>query len=276
MNSNPLSHYFRKPALHVSLPSAGRFYPENAIDLTDNNQYPILPLTRQDEMVFMTATTQNNGSPVVSVIESCVPNIKDAWKMPAVDIDKLLVAIKIAAHGIKLDITSVCTNCEQENQSTVDLQMAVELIKSPNYDEPLRIDDLEIYFQPVSYRQLNDNNLSQFDEESLITMLTDDSIDEQVKSDKIAELLSTIRKMATTVLSQNIQYVQTPSGRVDEQEYIREWLSNCDSKIYMQLQGQVIKNKELAELKPAEITCASCATQYQHVYNLDISNNSPT
>jgi hypothetical protein len=153
--------------------------------------------------------------------------------------------------------------------------MAVELIESPNYDEPLRIDDLEIYFQPVSYRQLNDNNLSQFDEESLITMLTDDSVDEQVKSDKIAELLSTIRKMATTVLSQNIQYVQTPSGRVDEQEYIREWLSNCDSKIYMQLQGQVIKNKELAELKPAEITCANCATQYQHVYNLNISNNSP-
>jgi hypothetical protein len=275
MNSNPLSHYFRKPALHISLPSAGRFYPENAIDLIDDNQYPILPLTRQDEMVFMTATTQNNGSPVVSIIESCVPNIKDAWKMPAVDIDKLLVAIKIAAHGTKLDIVSVCTNCEQENQSTMDLQMAVELIESPNYDEPLRIDDLEIYFQPVSYRQLNDNNLSQFDEESLITMLTDDSVDEQVKSDKIAELLSTIRKMATTVLSQNIQYVQTPSGRVDEQEYIREWLSNCDSKIYMQLQGQVIKNKELAELKPAEITCANCATQYQHLYNLNISNNSP-
>jgi hypothetical protein len=275
MNSNPLSHYFRKPVLYISLPSAGRFYPENAIDLIDDNQYPILPLTRQDEMVFMTATTQNNGSPVVSIIESCVPNIKDAWKMPAVDIDKLLVAIKIAAHGTKLDIVSVCPNCEQENQSAVDLQMAVELIESPNYDEPLRIDDLEIYFQPVSYRQLNDNNLSQFDEESLITMLTDDSVDEQVKSDKIAELLSTIRKMATTVLSQNIQYVQTPSGRVDEQEYIREWLSNCDSKIYMQLQGQVIKNKELAELKPAEITCANCATQYQHVYNLNISNNSP-
>lgn len=276
MNSNPLSHYFRKPALHVSLPSAGRFYPENAIDLIDNNQYPILPLTRQDEMIFMTATTQTNGSPIVSVIESCVPNIKDAWKMPAVDIDKLLVAIKIAAHGTKLDIVSTCTNCEQENNSTVDLQMAVELIESPNYDEPLRIDDLEIYFQPVSYRQLNDNNLSQFGEESLITMLTDNSVDEQVKSDKISELLGTIRKMATTVLSQNIQYVQLPNGRVDEQEYISEWLSNCDSKIYMQLQGQVIKNKELAELKPAEITCTNCATQYQHVYNLNISNNSPT
>ena len=276
MNSNPLSHYFRKPALHISLPSVGRFYPKNAIDLISDNQYPVLPLTRQDEMVFMTATTQNNGSPVVSIIESCVPNIKDAWKMPAVDIDKLLVAIKIAAHGTKLDIVSVCPNCEQENTSTVDLQMAVELIESPNYNEPLRIDDLEIYFQPVSYRQLNDNNLSQFDDESLITMLTDDSVDEQVKSDKISELLSTIRKMATTVLSQNILYVQTPSGRVDEQEYISEWLSNCDSKIYMQLQGQVIKNKELAELKPAEITCANCATQYQHVYNLNISNNSPT
>lgn len=276
MNSNPLSQYFRKPALHVSLPSTGRFYPENSIDLIENNQYPILPLTRQDEMVFMTATTQIDGSPAVSIIQSCVPNIKDAWKMPAVDIDKLFVAIKIATHGNNLDITSVCTNCEQENKSTVDLQTAIELIKSPNYDEPLRIDDLEIYFQPVNYRQLNDNNLSQFDEESLVTMLTDNSIDEQVKSDKISDLLDKIRKMATTVLSQNVLYVQTPNGRVDEQEYIFEWLSNCDSKIYMQLQERVIKNKELAELKPAEITCSNCSTQYQHVYNLDISNNGPT
>jgi len=272
MNSNPLSHYFRKPALYVSLPSAGRFYPENSIDLIEDNQYPVLPLTRQDEMVFMTA--QADGSPVVSVIESCVPNIKDAWKMPAVDIDKLLVAIKIAAHGAGLDITSVCTNCEQENTSTVDLQIAIDQIRSPNYDEPLLIDDLEIYFQPVSYRQLNANNLAQFDEESLVTMLTDDSVDQQVKSDKISDLLDKIRLMATVVLSQNIQYVQLPNGRVDDQEYIREWLTNCDSKIYMQLQGQVIRNKELAELKPAEVTCASCATQYQHVYNLDISNNS--
>lgn len=274
MNSNPLSQYFRKPALHIALPSSGRFYPENSIELTENNQYPILPLTRQDEMIFMTATSQFNGAPVVSVIQSCVPNIKDAWKMPSIDIDKLLVAIKIATHGTDLDISSTCTNCEHENTSKVNLQAALDHIDPPNYDQPLRIDDLEIYFQPVSYQQLNDNNLAQFDEENLITMLNDDSIDDQVKSDKISEMLDKVRKLATVVLAQNVLYVQTPNGRVDDQEYIREWLSNCDSKIYMQLQGQVIKNKELAELKPAEVTCASCATQYQHVYNLDISNNS--
>ena len=79
MKLNPLTQYFRHPVLHVSLPSQGKFYPANAIDLIKENQYPILSLTRQDEMVFMTTTGQVSGSSVVSVIQSCVPNIKDAW-----------------------------------------------------------------------------------------------------------------------------------------------------------------------------------------------------
>jgi hypothetical protein len=220
MNPNPLNKYFRKSALYVSLPSAGRFYPDSTIDLIENNQYPVLPMTRQDEMRFVTATSQSNGSSVVSVIQSCIPNIKDAWKMPSIDIDKLLVAIKLASHGSHLDITTTCTNCKHENTSTVDLKVALDQINSPDYDQPVRIDDLEIYFQPVSYQQLNDSNLTQFDDEAIVSMLNDTTIDEQIKSAKVEELLDKVRKMATVAMSQNIRYIKIPDGQVSEQEYI--------------------------------------------------------
>jgi hypothetical protein len=273
MNSNPLSQYFRHPKLHVQLPSCGKFYPANAIDLIENNEYPVLPLTRQDELAFMTGSSQVNGSSIVSVIQSCVPNIKNVWKMPAIDLDKLLVAIKIASHGTQLKITATCTACKHEDQSTVNLQEVLDQIVSPDYSQPLHIDDLKIYFRPPSYKQLNDNNLINLDDESVLAVLEDDNIDNQVKAEKVAELLEKVKSIATRVLSQNIEYVKTPEVKVDNREHIFEWLANCDQSIYMQIQEFIIKNKEQTEVKPAEITCSSCATQYQQAYNLNIPNN---
>jgi len=273
MNPNPLSQYFRHPKLHVQLPSCGKFYPADAIDLIENNEYPVLPLTRQDELAFMTGSSQVNGSSIVSVIQSCVPNIKNVWKMPAIDLDKLLVAVKIASHGDQLKITATCTACGHEDQPMVNLQQVLDQIISPDYNQPLHIADLKIHFRPPSYQQLNDNDQITLDDESVVTMLEDNDIDNQVKAEKVAELLQKVKSIATRVLSENIRHVETPDATVDSQEHIFEWLANCDQSVYMQIQEYIIKNKEQTEVKPAEITCSSCATQYQQAYNLNIPNN---
>jgi len=273
MKLNPLTQYFRHPVLHISLPSQGKFYPKNAIDLVEENQYPVLSLTRQDEMVFMTASGQVSGSSVVSVIQSCVPNIKDAWKMPAIDIDKLLIAIKIATHGTQLEADTVCTNCETVNKISVDLQKALDQVSAPDYSVPVQIGEIEIYFRPITYQQLWDNTQIQFNEEDIIDMLQNDSVDDQTKSDKIDELLAKVRSLATQILLQNIHHVQTPVERVDNPEYIAEWLSNCDRSVYVQLQDSVNKYTADTQIKSVDVTCSACATLYQHGYTLDMSDN---
>jgi hypothetical protein len=221
----------------------------------------------------MTGSSQVNGSSIVSVIQSCVPNIKNVWKMPAIDLDKLLVAVKIASHGDQLKITATCTACGHEDQPTVNLQQVLDQIISPDYNQPLHIADLKIHFRPPSYQQLNDNDQITLDDESVVTMLEDNDIDNQVKAEKVAELLQKVKSIATRVLSENIRHVETPDATVDSQEHIFEWLANCDQSVYMQIQEFIIKNKEQTEVKPAEITCSSCATQYQQAYNLNMPNN---
>jgi hypothetical protein len=273
MKLNPLTQYFRHPILHISLPSQGKFYPANTIDLIDENQYPVLSLTRQDEMVFMTASGQVGGSSIVSVIQSCVPNIKDAWKMPAIDIDKLLIAIKIATHGTQLEADTACTNCETVNKIDVDLQKVLDQISSPDYSIPAEVGDIKIYFRPITYQQLWDNNQIQFNEEDIINMLQDDSVDDQIKSDKIDELLEKVRSLSTQILLQNIHHVQTPTERVDDSEYIAEWINNCDRSVYVQLQEGIDKYNADTQIKSVNVTCSACATSYQHSYTLDMSNN---
>lgn len=108
MNSNPLSQYFRQPAIYIKLPSQGNFYPDGALVAMPNGEYPVLPMTTLDEITYRTPDALFNGQAVVSVIESCMPNIKKGWAVPAVDLDTILVAIRIATYGNDLELSTIC------------------------------------------------------------------------------------------------------------------------------------------------------------------------
>jgi hypothetical protein len=272
MTPNPLNQYFRHSVLQVSLPSGGKFYAENTINPSENNQYPVLAMTRQDELVFMSDVGQATGTAVVSVIESCVPDIKDAWAVPVIDIDKLLTAIKLATHGPELSVVAQCPSCQHEEKISVNLTDAIDQISSVDYDIPEEIDDLKIFFKPITYREITDINQNQFSEIDAESLLQDNA-DPANQAEKIDELLTKVRSLSTQVLTKNIHSVQTPEAEVRDPEHIAEWLRNCDRTVYMQLQNSIIARRAPAELKPAAVTCSNCANQYTQAYSLDLSNN---
>ena len=111
LQSNPLSQFFRQPAIHIRLPSGGKFYPVGSINMPPNGELPVLPMTAVDEITYRTPDALFNGSAVVSVIQSCVPSIKDAWQMPSQDIDAVMIAIRIASFGHGMDINTQCPAC---------------------------------------------------------------------------------------------------------------------------------------------------------------------
>ena len=110
--ANPLKQFFRQPAVYIKLPSDGQFWPDKAISMTENRELPVLPMTAIDEITYRTPDALYNGSATINVIQSCVPNIKNAWHMPTVDIDTVLVAIRVATYGHELEINTQCPNCE--------------------------------------------------------------------------------------------------------------------------------------------------------------------
>lgn len=268
MNPNPLSQYFRPPALHVTLPSQGKFYAKNALEHSENNQYPILPMSRQDELVYVASGA--DSASIASIIASCVPNIKDVKKMPIIDVDKLLVAVSIASHGSVLQDTAACTNCETENPVTVDLNHTLEQFRTPNYSEPVTVNDLQVYFRPIIYQQANANVTNVFDEQSFADAV-DDTVDPAVRTERIEQLLQKIRSMSTAVLAQHILYIQTPVARVDNSAHITDWLNNCEKSVYIQLQQHIVSIKQQTELQPVAVTCSACSTEFEHNFSLNLA-----
>ena len=149
--ANPLAKYFRQPAIYIKLPGAGKFWAEGSLNLPVNGEIPIYPMTTRDEVTLRTPDALMNGSGVVSVIESCCPNIIDAWKTPTVDVDAILIAIRIASYGQQMDVETTCPHCNEKNTHALDLINCLGGIQCPDYSQPIAIDNLKIKLKAQIY-----------------------------------------------------------------------------------------------------------------------------
>jgi len=133
MASSPLSAYYRQPKIYVSLPSKGAFYSSNALDKSEDGKYAVYSMTAKDELMFKTPDALLSGQSTVSVINSCIPSIKDPWELPTIDLDAILVAIRIATYGENMDIDTECPACKEEQRYGFDLTKYLEELAQFDY-----------------------------------------------------------------------------------------------------------------------------------------------
>lgn len=272
MSSNPLSNYFRTPSIYITLPSKGRFFTQGSYEQTVNNEIPVYPMSAIDEITYKTPDALFNGQAVVSVIQSCVPNIKNAWELSSLDIDSVLIAIRIASYGHSMDMDSTCPACGNSDQYSIDLRQVLDTIGESNYDEPLVLGDLQIYFAPMTYKQMTENNIIQFEEQKLARVLQDDSIDEEEKMRLLGESFRKVSDISINAIAHGIKYIKTPEASVAEYEYIIEFLRNCERNIFNGIRDKVIELRTQGVMKPIEIKCAECGNEYNQPFTLDMAN----
>ena len=157
-SSNPLKQYFRQPAIYLRLPSGGQQWPNGAIDIPENGELPVYPMTAIDEITYRTPDALFNGQAVVNVIHSCVPSIKDAWGCPTVDMNSILTAIRIASYGHEMGMTTTCPNCDTTADYGLDLRSVLDQQKSPDYTKTIVHGDLEIIFKSPTYQNQHDTS----------------------------------------------------------------------------------------------------------------------
>lgn len=272
MNSNPLSQYFRQPAIYIRLPSNGKFYPQGTLDMPPNGELPVLPMTTMDEITYRTPDALFNGTAVATVIQSCLPNIKNAWAIPAMDIDTILVAVRIATYGHEMDVETQCPACTEESNFGLDLRRILDRIEPPDYNQTMKQGDLEVFFRPMSYQDLNDSNLAQFEEQKAMQILQDQNIDDTLKAKQMGDVLKKITEVTLKALAQSIAAVRTPNTQVTDPVHIQEWLSNCDRNTFGKIRDHIITTKQKGEIPPLDLECSSCHHKYQQTFTMNMTN----
>lgn len=271
MSNNPLKQYFRRPSIYIKLPSNGVYYTSSEVEMPHNSELPVYPMTAIDEMTAKTPDAVLNGQAVVDIIQSCVPNIKNAWVINNIDLETILIAIRIASNGEDMDIGSKCPACETESNYSVNLLQLLNSKTIPDYNTVLTVNELIIKFKPLSWAETNKNNMAQFEIQKMVVMLQDYE-ENEVKQTEIKKSLDKLNGIMTDLIVDTIESITTPETAVSDRDYIREFLENCDNNTNKLIRDVSIQLKADSQIKPLNIKCVNCQHEYEQKLLLNITD----
>ena len=269
--TNPLANYFRQPKLYIKLPSQGKFYPDGALDKSEIDEYAVYAMTAKDELMFKTPDALMNGQATVEVIKSCVPSIKNPWFMPSIDIDAVLIAIRIATYGENMEFTSSCTNCGHFNDMIFNLTGYLNIVNDFNYEDQIEIGPL-IFIRPYTYREISKQAIKTLEQQKIISIVNDETLSDEEKIDQFGESFIKLTEMTVGIIAGCVYKIETPEGVVEDIELIKNFIENSDKNTFDTISNRIAEMKEKIALKSQTITCQECNHEYDIEITMDQAN----
>jgi len=268
--NNPFQQYFRQPKIYISLPSKGLFYDPGILQ-GDYNSVPIFAMSGVDEIMLKTPDALFNGESTVKVIESCCPFIKNANKIPSLDIDAILMAIKIATYGDKLTLTNNCKNCNTENDYELSLGAMLDHFSSLKFNSTVKVsDEISISVRPLKYEEITYFSTEHFKLQKILGQLT--SLPEDEKNKAVEDIYQKIAELQLELYIRTIESVRLPNTNVTNKNFIEEWLRNTDRDVYQVIKDSLENNRSEWSMPSHNAVCSNCGAEEKLSIILDSSN----
>lgn len=274
-STNPLIKHFRQPQLHIKLPSLGKWWAQGSLELPVTGELPVYAMTAKDEITAKTPDALLNGQASVDVIESCCPAIKNAWKLPVVDLDAILIAIRIATYGPRMEFTSVCPHCGHKNEHAADLNVLMDRITCPDFDTTVKVNGLEIYLKPITFQEYNANSMETYEEQRLIAVVADQSLPQDEKLVKFNELFKRLVSITVNQVVKAVGGIKTEDGiLVEDQTQLTEFFENCERPIWDAVKARLQQLSDGSELRNIPVACDEdeCRKSYTAPLMFELSN----
>ena len=249
--SNPLQKYFRQPKLHVRLPSGGKYYPPGSLDLPESGEVAIYPLTAKDELLLKTPDSLMNGTATADVIKSCVPQIKQPWYMPSLDVDALIMAIRIATYGENMTITVKVPNVGTEKDFTIDLNSVIAPLMSATYADTIKMNNMTITLRPLMYSEFTKDALRSFEEQRVYNLVNDDSVPNEEKMERFREAFNRLTDLTVETVAKSIAKIELMDGQVvSDPKHILEFMQNTSKEFYTTILDHITEQRDKFAVKP--------------------------
>ena len=265
INQNPLMGYFRKPEIYITLPSKGRYYEDGALDMPANEEIGIFPMTAKDELIFKTPDALLNGASNVEVIKSCVPSINDPWKIPSLDMDIIMIGIRMATYGEDMELTITCPECKNQNTFVMNLMNLIGDANNWSFNDTLVYNDLTITFRPLTYKELNGESLRQFEESKILKIINDDTIDDEQKQALFQDSFLKLTGLTVDLIGKMIKTIKTPIAETSDRKHIAEFIHNADRKTFTAIQDHLNEQKNANSFSDFKTKCPGNIGEENHV-----------
>lgn len=255
VSTNPLLAHMRQPKIYIKLPSGGEFWPTGSFEHSETGEIPVYSMTAKDELMLKVPDALMNGEAVVNVIQHCIPNIKNAWHTPSIDLDIILIAIRLATYG-EMMTTPVKFNDELELDYQLDLRMLMDGLQNQiQWDPIISIDnDLTIFVKPLTYKQISQAAIKTFETQKIMQVVNDDKISDEDKIKLFKESFKTLTDATVGTISESISKIESAAGSTDNQQHIKEFIDNIDKEIFNAIQKHLELLKDKNSIKPMTVS----------------------
>jgi hypothetical protein len=252
--SNPLASFMRQPKIYIRLPSNGEYWPAGSINLSETGEYPVYSMTAKDELMLKVPDAVMSGQAVVDVIQHCIPNIKNAWHMPSIDLDVALIAIRLATYGEKMT-TPISFGEDIEMEYTVDLRNVMDSLSTTiTWDPVVQItDDLTVFVRPMTYKQISESALKTFETQKIMQVVNNDKLEEAEKLRLFKESFSKLTDITLGMVQASIIRIDSSEGTTDNPRFIAEFIENVDKEIFNKIQEHLDRLREINTIKPVTV-----------------------
>jgi hypothetical protein len=247
---NPLQKYFRQPKLYIKLPSDGKFYPAGAFEQTETGEIPVFSMTAKDELAFKTPDALLNGQATVDVVQSCIPNIKNAWSMPSIDLDAALIAIRMATYGETLTITTKTPVTGDEKEFQIDLRQLFDEFSNLKYDTHVQFNDMAVQLRPLTYQEYTKAALKTFEEQRIFNLVNDERISDEDKLQAFTNSFTKLTQLTVDMVTQGIVKISIDDQEVTNRAHIDEFVRNADKDFFTSVTKHLEIQKDKYSLKP--------------------------
>ena len=254
ITNNPLAKYFRQPKIYIRLPSKGNYYPTGSIDIPESGEFPVFPMTAKDELIFKTPDALINGQSVVEVIKSCIPNILDPWKMPSIDSDAVLIAIRLATYGEKMEISTRIPVTGETREFVLDIRELLDKLAEFEYEPLVQINpEITVELRPATYKEFTNSSLKTFEEQRILKIVDDDTISEENKLQAFTNSFRKLTDLTIAMVTDSIVSIDSPMGKVTDKKFITEFFNNADKSTFELILKHLEKMKSNSSVKPLKV-----------------------
>lgn len=249
--TNPLTSFMRQPKIYIRLPSAGEYWPPGTLQMTETGEFPVFSMTAKDELLLKIPDALMNGQAIVDVVQHCIPNIKNAWAIPSIDIDVILIAIRLATYGEKMT-TPLSFGEDIEMEHIIDLRVVMDtLMNQIKWDPVVSItEDLTVFVKPLTYKQMTEAALQTFETQKIMQLANDDKMAEEDKLRLFKDSFKKLTDATVGTVGAGIFRIDSSQGSTDNPNYIREFVDNIDKDIFNTIQNHLEAMKDQNVIKP--------------------------
>jgi len=257
-NESPLKKYTRQPKIYIDLPSKGKYYSNNVLYEDSYSNLAVFSMTANDEILYRTPDALINGQATAKNIQSCIPSILKPFNLVTLDVDALLLSIRMATYGPKMQIGQRCRKCNEENEYEVDISKYIEYLNRLEFDDSITYNDFKINFVPLTYTDYTDLQKESVGYQRALSIQIPNIVDEDEKAKATDQILSSIAKMNMKSILLSINSIEVEGEVEKDKKAIYEFIESYDVDMFKAIKAHIDKQYETWLLPEETVKCTAC------------------